>query len=263
MLRVSTLGRALALVGFLFLVTWSSAIVARADGLASLPQLSVADLQYIALPTDGVRGLLISNASLVLLAGRNRGLSACDSSYSVRLLVFDPTSGAVELLTSGEDLFETGLTSDGEAWWCSGSLLGVQSQIYRISPADGSVLLTLPFPGFHPGGIAYDGTYLWVVDCDARKIERVEVEEGRVSRKVSTPSFYPTGLAYDGYHFWCADATTGRIYRMKGYNGRADAVIAEEDFSRPGEFVSLAWGKGALWAVAASDSFAMRMKLGR
>ena len=241
----------------------SSPGMARAGDLSGLPRLEVAEREIVPLPTDGVRGLIVSGSSLILLADDHRGLSAPDSSYLARLLRFQPSTGEVELLAAQRDAFETGLTGDGQAWWSCGSLLGADGGINRISPEDGSILSSLPLPGHHPGGIAFDGSYLWVVDCDARKLLRVEVEEGLISRKVATPSLYPTGLAYDGYHFWCADATTGRIYRLKGYNGRVDAVLSREAFYRPGAFVSLAWGAGALWAVTASDSFALRMKLAR
>jgi len=250
-------------IGLTFFLAALGPLVGRTAELSALPELQVVDRRELRLPTDGVRGLLADGSTLVLLAGENRGLSAPDSSFTARLLRYDPGTGEVSLIASERDGYETGLTADDEAWWSCGSLLGAQAGIYRISPEDGSVLLTLPFPGHHPGGIAFDGTYLWVVDCDARKLERVEVEEGRVSRKVASPSMYPTGLAYDGYHFWCADATTGRIYRLKGYNGRADAVLAREVFERPGEFVSLGWGDGALWAVAAGDSFAVRLQISR
>jgi sugar lactone lactonase YvrE len=169
------------------------------------------------------------------------------------------SSRELSVLATQSNEFETGLASDGENWWSSGSLLGASSGIYQISPADGSVLLTLPASGHHPGGMAYDGLYLWVVDCDARNILRVDTEEGRVSKKVAAPAFYPTGLAYDGYHFWSADASTGRLYRLTGTTGRRDAVIARDAFFRPGEFVSLSWDGKGLWTVAASDSEAVRL----
>jgi sugar lactone lactonase YvrE len=177
------------------------------------------------------------------------------------VVVWDGGRAEAQTVSSERDGFETGLCSDGQFWWSAGSLLGSQAGIYQIDPRSGRVLLNLPAPGHHPGGIAFDGSYLWVVDCDARKLLRVDVEEGRVSRKVESPGFYPTGLAYDGFHFWCADAATGRIYRLKGHNGRTDAVIRRDAFSRPGEFVSLSWDGAGLWAVAASDSEAVRLEI--
>ena len=229
--------------------------------LQSLPEIDAVVDARLPLPTDGVRGLLFEQDSVVLLATSNRGLSAPDSSFQASLMRWQASSGNLRVLSTQSDEFETGLASDGENWWSSGSLLGVSSGIYQISPGSGKVLATLAAPGHHPGGIAYDGLYLWVVDCDARNILRVDTEEGRVSKKVSAPAFYPTGLAYDGYHFWSADASTGRLYRLSGTTGRRDAVIAKDAFYRPGEFVSLSWDGKGLWTVAASDSEAARLQI--
>jgi sugar lactone lactonase YvrE len=232
-----------------------------ARDLDALPELEAVETVRIPLPTDGVRGLLFQGGRLILLATENRGLSAPDTSYVVRLLRLDPDDGTVETLAVEQDGYESGLASDGEAWWSSGSLLGSHAGIYRISPGDGSVLETLPSPGHHPAGLAWDGSWLWQVDADARKLMRLEVEEGKVSRKVPSPAFYPTGLAYDGYHFWNADATTGRIYRLKGFNGEVDAVVSASAFHRPGAYVSLTHRDGGLWAVAAEDSVAVRLEI--
>lgn len=231
--------------------------------LSTLPELDAVVSARLPLPQAGVRGLIFAGGSPVLLATQNTGLSAPDSSYFVQLLRWDGETREGRILASEQDVYETGLVSDGQFWWSAGSLLGSQSGIYQIDPSSGEVLLNLPSPGHHPGGIAFDGTYLWIVDCDARKLLRVDIEEGRVSRKVESPGFYPTGLAYDGFHFWCADATTGRIYRLKGHNGRTDAVIRAEVFQRPGEFVTLSWDGQGLWALAASDSEAVRLELVR
>jgi sugar lactone lactonase YvrE len=257
-MRAPIVMRILLLCCSALLLTASSVI---ADDLTDLPELGAVVTSRLPLGTDGVRGLIFDRGQAVILAGSNTGLSAPDSSYVVRLLRLEDAQAGPTTVAVEQDVFETGLVSDGQSWWSAGSLLGAQAGIYQIAPTSGEVLLMLPAPGYHPGGIAFDGTYLWIVDCDARKLLRVDVEEGRVSRKVESPGFYPTGLAYDGFHFWCADATTGRIYRLKGHNGRTDAVISPDAFYRPGEFVSLSWDGDALWAVAASDSEAVRLEL--
>jgi hypothetical protein len=77
------------------------------------------------------------------------------------------------------------------------------------------------------------------------------------------PAFYPTGVAHDGSRFWSADASTGRLYRLRGFNAAPEAVVSRAAFDRPGEFVSLAWDAGALWAVGAADSTVTRIELGR
>lgn len=250
----------------LLLVAFLPSPAAGVD-LTELPELEAVVSARMPLPSDGVRGLLLDSRGSVLLVTGNRGLSAPDSSFVSQLLRWDASRGEPQVIAVEQDVFETGLTvgsvEEERFWWSAGSLIGSQSGIYQISPYTGEVLKILPAPGYHPGGMAFDGSFLWIVDCDARKLLRIDVEEGRVSRKVESPGFYPTGLAYDGFHFWCADASTGRIYRLKGHNGRTDAVISASAFHRPGEFVTLSWDGKGLWAVAASDSEAVRLELSR
>lgn len=226
-----------------------------------LRELDAVASATLRLPTDGVRGLHWSGDTLWLLATQNRGLSAPDSSYVAHLVRFDTVGGEADTLASEIDGYETGLAFDGEYLWSGGSLIGQREGLFQIDPSTRDITLTLPGSGVHPAGLAWDGTHLWQVDADARKLHRLEPEEGRISRKVPSPAFYPTGLAYDGFHFWCADASTGRLYRLRGHNGRADAVVSSDAFLRPGEFVSLTWDGRALWAAAASDSVAVRLEL--
>jgi sugar lactone lactonase YvrE len=229
--------------------------------LSELPSVSAVVTDSVALPFDGVRGLVWVDRRLHVVVTEQKGLSAPDSSFSASLLVFDPRSGDVRALANERDAYGAGLAYDGTSLWSGGSLLGEREGLYRIFPGTGDIEEVLPAPGFHPAGLAWDGSYLWQVDADARKLFRIEIEEGKVSRKVPSPGFYPTGLAYDGFHFWCADATTGRLYRLRGYNGQADAVVVQEAYYRPGEYVSLTWDGSALWAVGSDDSLAVRLEM--
>ena len=251
--------RLLLLSALLLLGGLRSTVAAR--DLTALPELEALETARVPLPGDGIRGLLFDRGRMILLDTDNRGLSAPDSSYTARLLAYEPDGGEVEVLAAEQDGYETGLTSDGEAWWSSGSLLGSHAGIYRISPGDGTVLESLPSPGHHPAGLAWDGSWLWQLDADARQLLRLEVEEGKVSRKVPSPAFYPTGLAWDGFHFWSADATTGRIYRIKGFNGEVDGVVSAQAWHRPGAFVTLTYHDGGLWAVPAAEAVAIRLEV--
>ena len=245
------------------LVTLFAALLlpAAGHGQADLRVLDAMASSTVRLPSDGVRGLLWSGDELLLLVTSNRSLSAPASSFAANLVRLDTVTGVADTLSREVDGYESGLTSDGEFLWSGGSLLGSQQGLYQLDRKTFAISLTLPGSGYHPAGLAWDGSYLWQVDADSRKLLRMDVEEGRISRKIAAPGFYPTGLAYDGFHFWCADAATGRLYRLRSHDGRADAVINAEAFMRPGEFVSLTWDGRALWAAAASDSFAVRLEL--
>jgi len=249
-------------------VRWSVALLvapfAAVGGLgaqSSLKTIDAVSTVEMALPSAGVRGLLFRGDSILLLVSENQGLSAPDSSFAASIVRYWPDTGKTEILETERDAFESGLTANDEFLWAGGSQIGAAAGIYQLDPRGGEVLQVFPAPGYHPGGMSWDGSHLWQVDADARKLYRIDAEEGRVSRKVATPGFYPTGLAHDGFHFWCADAATGRLYRLRGTNGRPDGVVSKEAYLRPGEFVSLAWDGSALWCVGAADSVASRLEL--
>jgi sugar lactone lactonase YvrE len=249
---------AAALAGALF---WTAPGIAQSSG-SSLRTLGAVVTDSLRLPVDGVRGILVeSGGDMLLLVTRNRGLSAPDSSYSAVLMRYRPTTGSLETVREERDGFETGLSFDGEFLWSGGGAVGSEGGVFQLDANSGEILQMFPATGYHPAGLSWDGSHLWQIDADARKLYRLDTEEGRVSRKVSSPGFYPTGLTHDGFHFWSADASTGRLYRHRGSNGRVDAVISDEAYMRPGEFVSLAWDGGGIWCVSASNSIAIRIEL--
>ncbi len=245
----------------IFLILAAHASVAAAADLASLPRLDAARTTSVALPQTGVRGIQVSGGQLRLLATQNTSLGAPEETYRASILIVDANSGDSRTLSTEIDSYESGLAMAGGFLWSGGSLLGTREGLYQIRPSDGQVVNTLPGSGVHPGGLAYDGDYMWQVDANARKMFRIDLEDGKISRKVPTPAFYPTGLAFDGRSFWCADASTGRLYRMKAGNGEADGVVRQEAFYYPGEFVSVAFDGGALWVVSASEATAHRIEI--
>jgi hypothetical protein len=233
-----------------------------AAALNSLSEIKASRASVVHLPCDGVRGIAVSGGTLWLLATGNRGLAAPETHFQSRILSLELATGAVDTLSTEADGYETGLAYDGAFLWSGGSLLGDHAGLFRIATDLGTVVVTLPSPGYHPAGLTVAGGYLWQADADSRKLYRLDMQEGKVSRKLPAPGFYPTGLTHDGSRFWCADASTGRLYRLKGFNAEPDGVVAADAFDFPGRFVSLAWDRGGLWAVAADDSQAVRIELG-
>ncbi|HEX9641532.1 MAG TPA: hypothetical protein VGB13_09485 [Candidatus Krumholzibacteria bacterium] len=229
---------------------------------AALRTLEAVVTDSLRLPVDGIRGVYVEpGGQFLLLATQNRGLSAPDNSYRAALMRYTPSTGSFETIRDERDAFESGLSFDGEFLWSGGGSLGGEGALFQLDASSGEILQMFTAPGYHPAGLSWDGSHLWQVDADARKLYRLDTEEGRVSRKVGSPGFYPTGLTHDGFHFWSADASTGRLYRHRGSNGRVDAVISKEAYMRPGEFISLAWHGGAIWCVSASDRVAIRIEL--
>jgi sugar lactone lactonase YvrE len=49
--------------------------------------------------------------------------------------------------------------------WVNGSLwVSAGITLYRVDPATGAILASVPAPGPTPAGLAFDGLYLWVAD---------------------------------------------------------------------------------------------------
>jgi streptogramin lyase len=238
-------------------------LLALSAPAARLPQIDATATSRVRLPQPGVRGLVWQGGQLLLLYGAGTGLSGPQASYRASLIRLDPATGQSQTLRQESGAFETALVLDREAMWSCGSQLGQAPQLYKLDRSSGAVLATFPLPGHHPGGLAFDGSYLWLADADARKLFRLDVEAAKVSRKLPSPGFYPTGLAFDGSNFWAADAASGRIYRLRASNARADGVLDPRAFACAGRFVALTWDGQALWAAASDDSFAVRLELGR
>lgn len=98
----------------------------------------------------------------------------------------------------GDSCVDLDYDSEGYLW--------VQSfktkKIYKISPSNGNIITNFPSPAARPTGLAFDGTYLWVVDIQKNKIYKTD-KNGRVERSFDIPSqilsplYGPRCLAYD------------------------------------------------------------------
>lgn len=236
---------------------------AGAQSLADLPELELSVVDTLRLPSSGVRGLSFDGGRAWLLVSSNEGLSVPDSPYVARILRFDPSTGASEVVETQRDAFEAGLAHGLENLWAGGSGVGTLEALYRLDRVDADPIDTLPSTAYHPGGLVWDREFLWQVDCDARQVLRIEPQQGKVSRRIATPGLYPTGLAFDGVNLWNADAATGRLYRIRPQSGKADGVARAAVFSWPGEFVTLGFDGRWLWVVPASSDRAIRLQLPR
>jgi len=71
------------------------------------------------------------------------------------------TAGAILSTYPALGEYPTGLAYDGAYLWHSDNALDA---IYKLDPADLSVVGMFPSPGSYPNDLAWDGTHLWVVD---------------------------------------------------------------------------------------------------
>jgi glutamine cyclotransferase len=86
-----------------------------------------------------------------------------------------------------------------------------------------------PFEGNH--GLAWDGTYLWLVNWGLKTANRLDPSTCQVVHSIPLPGTYPTGLAWDGTHLWAADGNSEKIYRLDPSSG-----AIEVELDSPGSF---------------------------
>jgi hypothetical protein len=81
-------------------------------------------------------------------------------------------------------------------------------RLYKISPASGDTLYSLPSPDIWPCGVAWDGSNLCVTGYLA--LRRVDAQTGEVSSDFTVVySEHPGGLAWDGECFYHGSAGEG------------------------------------------------------
>ena len=129
-----------------------------------------------------------------------------------------------------------------------------------LDPAAGSrqipILRRFPAPGRHPGGIAWDGSWLWTSD-NSGNIFRLDTA-GKTGGVYASPEVTPEGLVWDGSSFWIFTTNYSHIFQFRLEQGRTKAMVIS-DFKSPNRIIGgtsddLAWDGENLWYA---DQFAL------
>ena len=133
-----------------------------------------------------------------------------------------------------------GLTWDGRDLWV-GSYSGI---LYRVDPADGTVLHQMNAPGTVASGLGWDWHALWVSDRDSDVIDRVDPATGDVLWSFPSPEAWPGGLGWDGQNLWHSNYySPSHIYYLDEETG---GIL--DDFPAPMERgMGIAWDGISLW----------------
>lgn len=134
--------------------------------------------------------------------------------YSAMVLYQIDTSSGMTIKTLPTNIIRPyGLAFDGS------HLFVVDTDNYLIQEIDtvsGTVLNSFPTPaditlGSYPGGLAFDGTFLWNNDTRVTSgsspldsIFKITAS-GSPSGGFGSPNSYPSGLAFDGTYLWSTD----------------------------------------------------------
>ncbi len=142
------------------------------------------------------------------------------------------------------------LTWDGSALWTSDL---ITKTIYRLSPDDGSVLSSFPYPDEfeYCEGLAWDGTYLLACGWESSngygsKIFTLDPEDGAIIESFSYPleEPWPHGITYDGQYIWANEFNTNSLDKLDRETGEIIHSVPA-----PGEkSVGVTWDGKYLWS---------------
>jgi len=185
------------------------------------------------------------------------------------------------LFSAGESDFNLPLADNGTNGPTGGGLAfaknflwnasPITDDIIKIDPVDGdnleseNTLATAAFPS--PTGIAFDGTYFWIVDWQSNTINKVLAEDGSVLSTIPGPSSLPSfdtdssatnarpfGIAWDGVALWVSDHEEDMIYRINPDDGAILTSFSTASFSIPSTNPKdLAWDGEFLWLTDQSS----------
>ena len=128
-------------------------------------------------------------------------------------------------------------------------------------PKPGDIILEFPSPGSSPGGLAWDGTHLWLADDGTDTIYKLDPTDGRVLFSFQSPGSAPRGLVWDGHHLWHADNATRKLHRVDRVTGATLSTLDEPattSKARLPELGGLTWDGRHLWSGTV-DGWSSRM----
>jgi hypothetical protein len=147
------------------------------------------------------------------------------------------------------------LAAGGGALWLAPTPNSGQQQLFRIDPATGRILASIPLPG-ECGPMAYGIGHLWIV-CGADppvRILRIDPATDRVSARTGTIDSSadpivagPEGVWYSGSKITQVDPSGTRL---------SGVTVNDSAFPVSLDSAELALGQGAVWAFSQSEDIA-------
>jgi sugar lactone lactonase YvrE len=129
--------------------------------------------------------------------------------------------------------------------------------IYLVEPVKGTVIRSIPSPGYWPTGLAWDGTHLWCSDIKGGQdveelyegvIYKLDPDDGTILQTLAAPSKYPMELAWDGTYLWCVDSGSDELIQFSPNDG-----TTIRSFKAPAwECQGLEYDGTCLWVASSS-----------
>jgi sugar lactone lactonase YvrE len=103
-------------------------------------------------------------------------------------------------------------------------------------------------PAQSAGGLAWDGSHLWLSDFGARELHRVDPITLAVTHTLQAHGT-PAGLAWDGTRLWQAVFNTGVVVALDPERGEALARLVLPESLGLIQLAGLAWDGTTLWCA--------------
>jgi DNA-binding beta-propeller fold protein YncE len=141
--------------------------------------------------------------------------------------------------------------------WIDGYLWasGWDSVLYKLNPANGAILETIPVPGVFPCGLAWDGSAFWISDCGVHRLVQVDLT-GAVLRSFPSPGPDTVGVAWDGTALWDVDWMTDELHRIDPFTGAVLHTIPAPDTRAAG----VAWDGRYLWTNGRDSAMTYKLE---
>ena len=134
--------------------------------------------------------------------------------YQHKVHKIDTSSGNILQSFSIPSDYPNGLAWNGDLWYNDNSDWSYTNYTHSMSASTGGTLQTYSNYG-QPGGLAWDGQYLW---CSHNGgigiIQKYDISTFTIVDSIITPWGFPNDLAWDGSHLWVADNGTDMIYKI-------------------------------------------------
>lgn len=197
-----------------------------------------------------VPGLILLTCALLATAVLAQGQTYGDFDL---VTSFIPRDGSGTAITQ----YGGGLAFDGtDLWYTTGTTAGNGSgRLYRIDPAGQRIVQSWPL-AYTPGGIAWDGTWLWI--ADTRYQPRVRAYD-RQGTELSTRLLgaYPSGITWDGSRLW---GTAGDVLAQFESTGNVIRAHIASWFERRS---AVAWDGSHFWVCPGGRTFRVDPVSGR
>jgi YVTN family beta-propeller protein len=126
------------------------------------------------------------------------------------------------------------------------------NQVYRIDPATGSLVQTIPV-GSGPGAITAAAGNIWVANTLDGTVSRISPAASQVIQTIAVGA-EPTGITAGGGAIWVADATASTLSALSPVSGRVTATVA-----LPSAPFGVAFGAGSVWVTSPADNSVTRV----